>query len=322
MSVGAAIAAGSAAAAADASMAKFPTPEGLSGISQPGYGVLVSKTDGNLPAPENYVLAFLNGDAAETSFQFGTSTRPVQGSVDPRSGSRIDLVASLCPLQVERGTPRCELRRVDIVGGSGKPEVVEQPPADAADRLPSIYAGAIAFARTAASGNKTQLRYKASRDAPSVAVPGGPKGRSYSNVRATAVALRGKRLAYVWEWTTEAGQRRSLLQVKTIGGGVRKIASLPLFRGRVTGLAWRGSSVVFGVRFKRSARLYSYSMTTGRYTAAPAAANLTGFAIAGSDRLIEQFGPTSALDNGLCPGSGCSMRARAFPTFRSAQAPR
>ncbi len=302
-------------------VASLPIVSTLGGIQQPGYGVLASDVAPSAGAePYDTLLITPGGGRQLVVDMFGTSTQPVQASADPASGTTITVVASVCPLQIDQSQPRCALVKADTVGGTGKPQRVETPSADAADRLPSIYKGTIVFSRERPGGLSSELRVIGPGQAASRALPSGPQGTEEAG--ATGISLRGTRAAVIWRWFPRRGATRYTLRLQpTSGSKATTLVTTHRSDEQLVGPVWSGHYVIFGVRRKTSARWYRYDTSSRRYASAAASSRIATVGLAASSDFFWQTASATQIVSGSCMGAPCPVYVDKLPRFRPSSKP-
>jgi hypothetical protein len=271
--------------------------------------------DGSSGAP--FYVRDLTASRDASVGQLGSSSQVLQASVDPRSSVQ-RTVASSCPAPAAGSPPdpvaqACRLLTTDLIGGGPLVARVSDRPEGANDRLPSAYAGAVAFARLPAGSPNGQLRYAPAGSTSSQPLRGGPRGMGARGP--VSIALRGTSVAYLWRWRPRSSATRTTLQIQGLGQPLRTVRSIDLTDGRFVGIQWVGAKLVYAVRRGSSSRLYRYDPSTRRTSIASAARNLASFTVSGK-RLFYVTAGDRTVSSGRCPETGCRVYETAVPTFR------
>jgi hypothetical protein len=207
----------------------------------------------------------------------------------------------------------------NLVGNSA-PTPVEKPYETITDRLPSIYAGVVAWVHSDDGYPASRIFY---RPSPTPGLNGGVSGapKGIGEATATGLALRQTRLAYVWRWISEPGIRLNGLFIQSLTAyRPTVLASYSTRVARIVGPAWTGSKLMWLVRRKHGSRWYRWSPRTHRYEAAVALNDIASFAVSASNRLFWQRAPRTAEIGDPCP-AGCPVYSGPLPRFHRVSPP-
>lgn len=246
--------AGAARAASDVARVKVVAP--LVG-SPSGDGVFTTDLTSQDAVEPNQINFLAPGKPPVVVDVAGQSTSTLQPSFDPLSGDRPVLVWTSCPAAAVRG-PRCVLRTSRAMSGTA--EAIGDPSGDAADVLPAIYGGSLAFVRRTTGSRPAQLRWLAAGSRSSIPLRSGPAGSGGPS----SLVLRAKTLAYVWKSGPESGGLETL-KTQTVGAKPKTLLSVARSRATIIGPAWVGSRLLFVIRDDRRSMLYRYAPASGRY---------------------------------------------------------
>lgn len=306
-------------ASAQALIGRVPLSGALAGDPSPPNAVGSSGFAPAVGPPGEPYFAQLTGPARGRSIAIASldfSAQPIQFAFDARRVSQGAVVYSRCPVSGERGVPICQLYQQDLRGPARETVVTATPP-EASDRLPSAYAGDVAFARFTPGRDVARvLLQRSAAPAPAV-LRGGPRGTGEASP--TGIALRGSSVAYVWRWRPRSGVTRFTLQLQRLGQPLRTIASMDSGDGRILGPVWKGPQLLFAIRSDGRSRFFSYDQTTRRFASAVGPRNLAAFAISGP-RLYWQTARAADLRRGDCSG-GCPLLSGSLPRLSRSGSP-
>lgn len=310
-------------AAASMRLAQLPSLDPFGADGQPAAYVSYRSNDPVLAARPYSARVVRFRDAREGSLSaLGNSSLPFQISPDLRSGVRKRVAYSQCGAAPGSQAVTCAILAQDLavpVGGTPHTAVVSDPAAGSLDRLPSIYAGAVAFARSSPGARAHELRYTPAGSSTSQRLHGGPLGSG--RARVTGLALRGTTIAYVWKRNVASSRVRYTLFTERTGERRHVVVSLDADRGRIIGPVWRGGRVAFAVRRAGSSRLYDYAPGSGTFRSAPGPSMLATFSIGGAS-LFWQTASSRELSTDTCGPSGCYLYRGGIPAYTRSQAPR
>jgi hypothetical protein len=299
-------------------VATLPIVSSLEPIPDPRGAVAVSDSSPSTgPVGQPYYLRTVGPGIARDSslLALGYGSQPLEASFDRVAGGKKRVVYSRCRAGSERGTPLCSLFAAQLVEPAGAPpqagrEIqITNGPAEAVDTHPSYDRGGVAFARLLVGRDTAELRYKPSLTAPAVRLPTGPRGVDVSEL--VDVALRGRRVAYVWRWFAHEGKSRYTVKVRRLTGGPpRTLLSVAGDRAAVTGLQWVYGRLIVGVREGNRSRLIRFDPRTGHSSTALLSRAGVSFALTRHALYVQTA--SIAPQHITCP---CPVRAEPLPKF-------
>jgi hypothetical protein len=250
----------SGASAADRIVAVVDAPTHVSGYAG---GLVWSRRD---PATGRFALMYTDPSYPAAALPVPQRSVPFDADLGPGPGDTPWIVYSRCKTEPPLSTPLststvytqgrgCRLYRFDVT--SGEESTIGSAPKRASDVLPSVWKGRIAFSRVFDARRSFPYLYESRIGARTAhRLPAGPRRGCTANPgvkrvcgdrresRPTALDLRGRRLAFAWEYRgtldalaseiriVDALRRKSQVVDRVRGGGLTNIERVsPNFDG-------------------------------------------------------------------------------------------